>query len=66
MRLSDRCPNKTKNNSAENPLTSRRTDGGKKLEVAKTFSSFSIHELFYLLLRQLHESVMILLTWIIA
>ena len=34
MRMSEKCRNKHNNNS-DNPLTSRRTDGGKKPENSK-------------------------------
>ena len=30
MRMSEKCRNNNHNNNSDNPLTSRRTDGGKK------------------------------------
>ena len=31
MRMSEKCHNNNNNNNSHNPLTSRRTDGGKKI-----------------------------------
>ena len=42
MRISEKCLNNNKHNNSNNPLTSRRTDGGKNIFFVGNLKSLSI------------------------
>ena len=39
MWISEKCSNNNKHNNYDNPLTSRRTDGGKKCDIGWPFNA---------------------------